>query len=1062
MRRPGPPQRAQPEEHFAAPTRAWFARAFGEPTPAQRLGWPPIANGESTLLLAPTGSGKTLAAFLVCLDRIMFSPAQAPSVTGGSKGRSKSATKVPPPRCRVLYISPIKALAVDIERNLRAPLVGIAHAAREQGVPCVVPEVMVRTGDTPVEERARFARYGADIAITTPESLYLLLTSNAREALRGVETVILDEIHALVTSKRGVHLALSLERLQHLTGRPLQRIGLSATQRPLDEVARFLGGTEPALTTAVAVLKGTAPPVATARRSRARIAKPPRGGAPQEAPVEPTAEEALRALELEPDGLRATEARVPRPITIVDAAGPKAMSLRIEVPVEDMARLGELVELPSGPTASGPVRTSIWPSIHPRLLALIRAHHTTLIFVNGRRLAERLAGALNELAGELLVQAHHGSIARAQRVEIEDNLKRGAIRGLVATSSLELGIDMGSVELVVLIECPPSVASGLQRVGRAGHQVGATSSGVLFPKFRGDLLACAAVTRAMREGAVEHIRYPRNALDVLAQQVVAMTAMEPWRVDALFDCVRSAAPFASLGRASFEGVLDMLAGRYPSYDFAELRPRLIWDRVAGTVVARDGSRSLAVTSGGTIPDRGLFGVFLAGGGAKEAKAGRARVGELDEEMVFESKVGDTFVLGASTWRIEEITHDQVLVTPAPGEPGRMPFWKGDQVGRPIELGRRIGRLSRELRAMDEDAALKRLREQHDLDALAATNLMRYLADQAQAGAVPDDRTVVIERCRDELGDWRVCLLSPLGGRVHAPWALAVTARVAAERGLHVETLWNDDGFVVRFPDSDAPPSTALLLPAPDEVQALVLGELSGSSVFAARFREAAGRALLLPRRRPGARTPLWQTRKRAFDLLQVASRHPSFPIVLEAMRECLRDVFDMGGLTEVLAGIARRSLRVVTLDSQTPSPFASALLFGYAANYLYDGDAPLAERRAHALAIDESQLRELLGDVDLRALLDADVVEEVEGELQRLRAPAPVKSEDGLHDLLLRLGDLSVEELVARVDTGRVPELLAAHVPAHRHEAESKGVDPGREALNAGPRADDPPDAPDQ
>lgn len=1019
-RKTQPPEAPDPLSLFQAPTRAWFEGAFSAPTPAQMRGWPSIAAGESTLLLAPTGSGKTLAAFLVCLDRLMCrAPASAGSTrtAGDSAPQKRDARASTPARCRVVYVSPIKALAVDIERNLRAPLVGIAHAAQALGVPVTVPEVMVRTGDTPSEARARFLKHGADIAITTPESLFLLLTSNAREGLRGVETVIVDEIHALVGSKRGAHLALSLERLATLTGRPLQRIGLSATQRPLDEVARFLGGCEPRETPALASEARSGPLVARAAATRRRAAA-----------RKSSREDALGAVEClagsSPQTRDGEPALPPRPVTIVDAAGPKALTLRVEVPVEDMSRIGAIVDIPSGPSSSGPVRTSIWPSIHPRLLALIRAHRTTLIFVNGRRLAERLAGALNELAEEVLVQAHHGSVARAQRLEIEDNLKRGSIRGLVATSSLELGIDMGSIELVVLIECPPSVASGLQRVGRAGHQVGAESAGVLFPKFRGDLLACAAVTRAMREGAVEETRYPRNPLDVLAQQLVAMTAMEPWPVESLLATVRRAAPFADLGRAAFEGVLDMLAGRYPSADFAELRPRLTWDRTLGVVKAREGSKRLAITSGGTIPDRGLFGVYLAqghdqgGSTPARAEAGRTRVGELDEQMVFESKVGDTFVLGASTWRIEEITHDRVLVTPAPGEPGRMPFWKGDQVGRPAELGRRIGRLSRELRALTEPAALARLRDEHDLDELAAQNLVRYLAEQAEAGAVPDDRTLVVERCRDELGDWRVCVLSPLGGRIHAPWALAVTARVEAERGLHVETLWNDEGFIVRFPDSDTPPSIGSVLLSPEEVQELVLGQLSGSAVFAARFREAAGRALLLPRRRPGSRTPLWQTRKRAFDLLTVASRYPSFPIVLEAMRECLRDVFDMAGLTEVLSAIARRSLRVVTLDSRTPSPFASALLFGYAANYLYDGDAPLAERRAQALSIDMGQLRELMGDVELRALLDVDVVAELEAELQRLRERARVHTVDGVHDLLLRLGDLADEELAARVAEG--------------------------------------------
>ena len=640
----------------------------------------------------------------------------------------------------------------------------------------------------------------------------------------------------------------------------------------------------------------------------------------------------------------------------------------------------------------------------------MRAHQSTLIFVNSRRIAERLAAALNELAGEVLVRSHHGSLARPQRIEVEDRLKAGQIRGLVATSSLELGIDMGAIDLVVQIEAPPSVASGLQRIGRAGHTIGAASRGVIVPKYRGDLIACAAVTRAMRESRIESSRYPRNPLDVLSQQIVAMVSMDDWDVDALFAAVRRAAPFAELARSIFEGVLDMLSGRYPADDFADLRPRLTWDRVNNRLTAREGSKRVAVINGGTIPDRGLYGVFLLG-----ERGPGARVGELDEEMVFESRVGETFLLGASTWRIEELTHDRVLVTPAPGEPGKMPFWKAEAAGRPLELGTYIGQMVRTLRHLPPAGAVQRLVQHHDLDQRAAENLMRYLADQAAAtGVVPDDHTILIERCRDELGDWRVCVLTPFGGRIHAPWSMAVVERARAEKGLDVETMWTDDGFVVRFPETDEPPDTQLLIPAADEVEALVLKALGGSALFAAKFREAAGRALLLPKRRPGGRSPLWQQRKRAADLLAVAARFGSFPMLLETYRECLRDVFDMPAVVATLRRIETREIRAVSVDSAIPSPFASSLLFGYVANYIYDGDAPLAERRAQALAIDQNQLRELLGEAELRELLDHDALEQVERQLQHLDETNRARSTDAVHDLLLRLGDLTADELKAR------------------------------------------------
>ncbi|MGO9066791.1 MAG: DEAD/DEAH box helicase [Myxococcaceae bacterium] len=967
--------------HFQPAVRDWFRASFVTPTDAQRLGWPVLARRESALLLAPTGSGKTLAAFLSCIDRLMFAP-------------------LPPraERCRVLYISPLKALAVDVEKNLRTPLAGIANVAAGRGDAHLFPSIAVRTGDTPAAARARFRREPADILITTPESLYLLLTSLAREALRSVDTVIIDEIHALVPTKRGAHLMLSLERLEALAGRPLQRIGLSATQRPLQEVARFLGGA---------------------------VAPAPR---PSNAARPPLEEAAVDTAELGSEfAQRGEEAPSWRPVTIIDAGSKKALSLRIEVPVEDMAKLGP-PEVRGGPGSTRPVGASIWSAIHPRLLELVRSHTSTLVFVNSRRTAERLAAALNELASETLVRAHHGSIARAQRLEIEDALKTGRLRGLVATSSLELGIDMGAIDLVVQVEAPPSVAAGIQRIGRAGHQLGAASSGILFPKYRADLVACAALTQAMHAGLVESIRYARNPLDVLAQQLVAMAAVEVCDVDALYARVRGAAPFVELSRPIFDAVLDMLAGRYASEAFADLRPRLTWDRVSSTVSAREGSQRIAIANGGTIPDRGLYGVFLAGG-----EKGHARVGELDEEMVFESKPGETFLLGASSWRIEEITHDRVLVSPAPGQPGKMPFWHGDAAARPLETGEAIGALVRELLSVSRPTALLRLERGHDLDALAAENLLRYLEDQRVATAVvPDDKTLVIERTRDELGDWRICVLSPLGGRVHAPWAMAISAKVRQKTGLEVETTWTNDGMVVRFPESEAPPDAALLVPGADEVEALVLGELGGTSLFAARFREVASRALLLPRRRAGARLPLWAQRKRAADLLAVASRFGSFPMLLETYRECLRDVFDMPALLDTLRAVAEQRISVRTVDTATPSPFAASLLFGFVANVIYDGDVPLAERRAQALSVDQSQLRELLGETELRELLDAEVMAQLEAELQRLDPRTRARSPDAVHDLLLRVGDLTRSELNERCISKEVAESVEALVAERR------------------------------
>ncbi len=916
---------------FGPATRAWFDAAFATPTPAQSLAWESIARGEHTLVIAPTGSGKTLAAFLWSIDRLTRA---TPESTGTG--------------CRVLYVSPMKALAVDVERNLTAPLTGIRQAAARLGHPITPVRVAVRSGDTPAAERRGFARSPAEILITTPESLFLLLTSAAREALRTVDTVIVDEVHAVAATKRGAHLALSLERLDALLPRPAQRIGLSATVRPVEEVAAFLGGG--------------------------------------------------------------------RPVTVVAPPSAKTLEVTVSVPVADMTAFGQDAPAGAGDPAE---RSSIWPAVEARVVELIRAHRSTIVFTNSRRLAERLCARINDLAEELghgpLARAHHGSVSREQRTQIEEELKSGRLTAVVATSSLELGIDMGAVDVVVQVESPPSVASGLQRLGRAGHQVGAVSRGVVLPKYRGDLLASAVVAERMTAGQIEALHYPRNPLDVLAQQVIAMVAMDDWQVEDLTALVRRAANFAGLPAAVFDAVLDMLAGRYPSDDFADLRPRVVWDRHTGRLSGRPGAQRLAVTSGGTIPDRGLFGVFLVGENA-------SRVGELDEEMVYESRVGEVFALGSTSWRIEEITHDRVLVSPAPGLPGKLPFWHGDSLGRPLELGRAVGAFLREMTHLGPDAAPDRARKA-GLDDSAAANLVAYIEEQrAATGHVPDDRTLVVERFRDELGDWRLCVHSPFGGAVNAPWALAVAARLRERLGLDAGTMHSDDGIVLRLPDGEEPPGAADVLFDPDEIADLVQAEVGGSALFAARFRECAARALLLPRRDPRRRTPLWQQRQRASQLLSVAARFETFPIVLEAMRECLQDVYDVDGLAEVMRDVRSRSLRVVEVETTQASPFARSLLFGYIASFMYEGDAPLAERRAQALSLAPGLLAELLGRAELRDLLDPEALAEVEEELAGLGAARRARHAEDVADLLRRLGDLSTPEALAR---GATPGWLA-------------------------------------
>ncbi|WP_330264044.1 ATP-dependent helicase [Streptomyces griseorubiginosus] len=962
---------------FSPATRGWFTGAFDAPTTAQAGAWQAIAEGSDVLVVAPTGSGKTLAAFLAALDQLASTPPPAD----------------PKKRCRVLYVSPLKALAVDVERNLRSPLTGIRQESVRLGLPEPEVKVGIRSGDTPAAERRALSTRPPDILITTPESLFLMLTSATRDALTGIETVILDEVHAVAGTKRGAHLALSLERLDELLPKPARRIGLSATVRPVDEIARYLS--------------------------------------PH------------------------------RKVEIVQPKSGKEFDLSVVVPVEDLGELGGSPVADANDGSGNAERPSIWPHVEERIADLVQSHRSTIVFANSRRLAERLCNRLNEIAYEratgepldehhapaelmggsgaaqgapqVIARAHHGSVSKEQRALVEEDLKAGRLPAVVATSSLELGIDMGAVDLVVQVESPPSVASGLQRVGRAGHQVGAVSTGVVFPKYRGDLVQAAVVTERMRTGSIESLKVPANPLDVLAQQLVAMTAMDTWQLDDLLATVRRAAPFASLPESAFTAVLDMLAGRYPSDAFAELRPRVVWDRIAGTITGRPGAQRLAVTSGGTIPDRGLFGVFLAG---SDPKKGGGRVGELDEEMVYESRVGDVFTLGTSSWRIEDITRDRVLVSPAPGVPGRLPFWKGDQLGRPLELGRAVGAFLREVGSLPkEDARLRLLAA--GLDAWAADNVLSYLDEQREAcGHIPDDRTIVVERFRDELGDWRVVVHSPFGAQVHAPWALALGAKLSERYGMDAQVMHADDGIVLRLPDADlmsldlldreptaigteydaeqAPVGAADVVFDKGEVDQMVTDQVGGSALFASRFRECAARALLLPRRNPGKRTPLWQQRQRASQLLQVASEFGSFPIVLEAIRECLQDVFDVPGLVELMGDLESRKVRLVEVTTPEPSPFARSLLFGYVAQFLYEGDSPLAERRAAALSLDSRLLAELLGQAELRELLDAEVLSELERELQWLTEDRRVKDAEGVADVLRLLGPLTDAELAER------------------------------------------------
>ena len=1043
--------------HFSAPVRDWFRAAFSAPTAAQEGAWESIRNGNNTLIIAPTGSGKTLAAFLWALDALHR------EYEAGTAGGT-----------RILYISPLKALGADVERNLRAPLTGITRlSGNNTGEPNI--SVGVRSGDTPARERRQLISNPPDILITTPESLYLMLTSAARNTLAGVTTVIVDEIHNLAATKRGAHLAVSLERLDALLEKPAQRIGLSATVENPEAVARFLGGIQP-----VTIMSR---PVAKEWDLRLSVPVPdmaalggandygqglyaPSEYAPSEVPGGGTAHSASAGSPQDAAQPISSTVDIPAsaPYTLEDAIG---VFPGQETAQANPARQGDTAapkntltipeESLRETTDSERPETSIWPRVQERIVDHIENNRSTIVFVNSRGLAEKLTAALNDIhlrrtlaqqgidpedyaAGICdiaevppLARAHHGSVSKEQRTLIEEALKGGTLRCVVATSSLELGIDMGHVDLVIQVAAPPSVASALQRVGRAGHRVGEISRGFFYPKHRGDLLGATVTLAGMRSGTLEPLAIPTNPLDILAQQTVAACALGPISVDSWYEALRRSAPYAELPRALFDSVLEMLAGRYPSDEFAELRPRIIWDRTpteeapSGSIEGRPGAQRLAVTSGGTIPDRGLFPVYLVSGNEER---GPKRVGELDEEMVYESRAGEVITLGASSWRIEEITHDAVRVSPAPGQPARLPFWHGDRMGRPYALGVQTGAFTRALSSLDatDSAAARQQLEQLGLDTWAVDNLLAYLREQREStGAVPSDTRMIVERHRDELGDWRVVLHSPLGYGVHAPWALAVRARIKERYGVDASVMASDDGLILRLPAmEDVPPGADLFLFDPDELEAIVTERVGDSALFASRFRENAARALLLPRRDPGKRTPLWQQRQRAAQLLDVARKYPDFPVLLETARECLQDVYDVPALVQVHRSLQSRAVSMLEVETNDPSPFARTLLFEYVAEHLYDGDAPAAERRAAALSLDPALLAELLGSSGLRDLLDPAVLVQTQQRLQRTGERYRACGVEGVADLLRQLGPLSARELSLRL---RADNLRAESAP---------------------------------
>ena len=1056
--------------HFSAPVRDWFRATFSAPTAAQEGAWENIRNGNNTLIIAPTGSGKTLAAFLWALDALHRE--HEAGTAGGT---------------RILYISPLKALGADVERNLRAPLAGITRlSGNDTGEPSIT--VGVRSGDTPARERRQLISNPPDILITTPESLYLMLTSAARNTLAGVTTVIVDEIHNLAATKRGAHLAVSLERLDALLEKPAQRIGLSATVENPEAVARFLGGIQPVTIMSRPVVKEWDLRLSVPVPDMAALGGANDYGQGLYAPSEMqggggSASTSSPVSAAQPIS-SAASTPASAPYTLEDAIGVfPGQEITQETGQANPARQGDntapkntltIPEESLRETAdSERPETSIWPRVQERIVDHIENNRSTIVFVNSRGLAEKLTAALNDIhlrrvlakqaispedyaAGICdiaevppLARAHHGSVSKEQRTLIEEALKGGTLRCVVATSSLELGIDMGHVDLVIQVAAPPSVASALQRVGRAGHRVGEISRGFFYPKHRGDLLGATVTLAGMRSGTLEPLAIPTNPLDVLAQQTVAACALGPISVDSWYEALRRSAPYAELPRALFDSVLEMLAGRYPSDEFAELRPRIIWDRTpteeapSGSIEGRPGAQRLAVTSGGTIPDRGLFPVYLV---SSDEERGPKRVGELDEEMVYESRAGEVITLGASSWRIEEITHDAVRVSPAPGQPARLPFWHGDRMGRPYALGVQTGAFTRALSSLDatDSTAARQQLEQLGLDTWAVDNLLAYLREQREStGAVPSDTRMIVERHRDELGDWRVVLHSPLGYGVHAPWALAVRARIEERYGVDASVMASDDGLILRLPAmEDVPPGADLFLFDPDELEAIVTERVGDSALFASRFRENAARALLLPRRDPGKRTPLWQQRQRAAQLLDVARKYPDFPVLLETARECLQDVYDVPALVQVHRSLQSRAVSMLEVETNEPSPFARTLLFEYVAEHLYDGDAPAAERRAAALSLDPALLAELLGSSGLRDLLDPAVLVQTQQRLQRTGERYRACGVEGVADLLRQLGPLSARELSLRLRSDNPP----TEAPGIEHEdSENYGEEYGEE-----------------
>ncbi len=1044
---------------FKPQVQHWFSDVFARPTAVQTAAWQAISAGENALVVAPTGSGKTLAAFLWTLNSLVAASGQTTLPVGNPTVNNLASQAVPPagrsqrlslaqsqehPRAlgeatsgvKVLYISPLKALGVDVEHNLRAPLLGINRTAERLGLDYCDISVGVRSGDTTAAERAAQVRRPPDILITTPESAYLLLTSKAASILSTVETVIIDEIHAMAGTKRGVHLALTLERLEEQATQPIQRIGLSATVRPLSTVAAFLGGDRPVEIINPPAEKNWDLQVIVPVADMSDLPTPELGSTIGEITIDDPLGLSTPLLE---DTTAAAFGQTS------DLAGVADHELATQEGTLDAA----LAATGAGPNATG----SIWPYIETDLFGKIMEHRSTLVFVNSRRAAERLTAKINELYARqhaphtvaekgarppaqvmapadeiatpptIIARAHHGSVSKDERKLTETMLKEGSLKAVVATSSLELGIDMGAVDLVVQVEAPPSVASGLQRVGRAGHVVGAVSKGTFYPKHRADLLQTAVAVNQMRAGQIEKIHVPTNALDVLLQQTIAAVAVRDWDVEHWYATVTRSYPYKNLPRDVFDAVIDLASGVYPSTDFAELRPRIIYDRIIGRLSARPGAQRVAVTSGGTIPDRGLFGVYLVGG-----EQGARRVGELDEEMVYESRVGDVFTLGASSWRIEEITRDQVLVSPAPGLTGRLPFWLGDQAGRPAELGVAIGQFRR---AVVADPAVVAAVDK--LDGYAQDNLLRFIAEQREAtGIVPDEKTLLLERFKDEVGDWRVVLHTPYGRGVNAAWALAVGARISAETGIDAQAVSSDDGIVLRLPEAETEPSAALFVIDPDEIEDLVTQQVGNSALFAARFRECAARGLLLPRKNPGKRAPLWQQRQRAAQLLDVARNYPSFPIILETVRECVQDVYDVPALVELLTKLNASKVRIAEVTTGQPSPFASSILFNYTGAFIYNEDSPLAERRAAALALDPELLAKLLGTVELKDLLDGEVIAEVDQQLRRVSPDRRARNLEELADALRLLGPIPTAALPDHVlfdaDLPTITATLAARV----------------------------------